>query len=165
MRYVEAPEPYEPAPGDGPSIFLAGGITTCPDWQQTVRRLLADAPVVLLNPRRADFDITRGDTAEQQVAWEYEHLHLADVTMFWFPRCDPRRTVQPIALFELGAAIAGWRRFVVGADDRYPRRLDIELQLRNALPRRTVHRNLADTVDAAMEVVRDRLAAGEGGER
>ena len=34
MRYVEAPEPYTPRPGDSPAIFLAGGITGCPDWQR-----------------------------------------------------------------------------------------------------------------------------------
>jgi hypothetical protein len=28
--YIEAPEEFE---GDGPSLFLAGGITACLDWQ------------------------------------------------------------------------------------------------------------------------------------
>jgi hypothetical protein len=31
---------------------------------------------------------------------------VADLTLFWFPRCDPRVTVQPITLFELGTALA-----------------------------------------------------------
>lgn len=157
-KYVEAPHEYRRDPEkDGPSIFLAGGITACEDWQLIVRDLLHGCPVVLLNPRRADFDVRNGDSAAEQVEWEYRHLHAADITLFWFPRCDPRETVQPIALFELGAAIAEHRvdpfgrRFVVGVDDEYPRRLDIDLQLANALPYQPVHRYLADTVEAAVK--------------
>ena len=29
MRYVEAPLRYD---GPGPSLFLAGGVSGCPDW-------------------------------------------------------------------------------------------------------------------------------------
>jgi hypothetical protein len=53
MIYIEAPNSYQPASGDGPSVFLAGGITGCPDWQRDARALLDAAPVVVLNPRRA----------------------------------------------------------------------------------------------------------------
>jgi hypothetical protein len=35
-----------------PAVFLAGGITGCPDWQAELVRMLADVPVALLNPRR-----------------------------------------------------------------------------------------------------------------
>ncbi|MFC4950570.1 nucleoside 2-deoxyribosyltransferase domain-containing protein [Pseudonocardia sp. GCM10023141] len=153
MRCVEAPQRYERLPGDGPSIFLAGGITGCPDWQSEALTRLAGTPLVLFNPRRAAFDVGRGDNAVQQIAWEYEHLTAADVTLFWFPRCDPRETVQPIALYELGMAVAaaraGTRRFAVGTDPDYPRRLDVEEQLRHALPGWPVHHTLHATVDAA----------------
>ena len=34
MRYIEAPDEFEP---DGtPSLFLAGGISGCGDWQRLV---------------------------------------------------------------------------------------------------------------------------------
>jgi Nucleoside 2-deoxyribosyltransferase like len=152
VRCIEAPQPYRHRAGDGPSIFLAGGITGCPDWQREVLALLAAAPVVVFNPRRARFDPAAGDTAEQQVGWEHRHLQLADVTLFWFPRSE--RCVQPIALFELGAvtAQAGWdrRRLVVGAAPDYARRTDVELQLRHRLPGLVVHRQLPDTVSAAV---------------
>ncbi|CAM5588581.1 hypothetical protein SAVIM338S_05170 [Streptomyces avidinii] len=52
MRYVEAPAEYRPAPGDAPSVFLAGGITHCPRWQPEAAAELAR--FVVLNPRRAD---------------------------------------------------------------------------------------------------------------
>jgi len=153
MIYVEAPTPYQPAPGDGPSLFLAGGITACPDWQSDARALLTDAPIVVLNPRRRHYNPAHGDTPDQQVAWEYHHLHLADLTLFWFPRCDPRLTVQPITLLELGTARAEThlqgRRITVGADPSYPRRHDLQLQLRHAAPTMNLHHTLhANVTDA-----------------
>ncbi|SPL89178.1 unnamed protein product [[Actinomadura] parvosata subsp. kistnae] len=36
--YYEAPDPYEPAPGDPPAVFLAGGITGVADWQRAAAR-------------------------------------------------------------------------------------------------------------------------------
>lgn len=150
MRYVEAPEDYVPSEGDGPSIFLAGGITGCEDWQTTARGLLFRQDVVLFNPRRADFDVTGGDSAQQQIDWEFRHLHRADLTMFWFPACDPKVTVQPIAMYELGAALGERRRIVVGADAQYPRRLDVVLQLRHVRPELVVGYSLEETLAAAL---------------
>ncbi|MGQ0574187.1 MAG: nucleoside 2-deoxyribosyltransferase domain-containing protein [Pseudonocardia sp.] len=160
MRYIEAPQPYERRPDDGPALFLAGGITACPDWQRDACELLRGAPVVLLDPRRAryEFDPQAGTGAHvEQVAWEYRCLQAADATLFWFPACDPCVTVQPITLLELGTAIAErrlcGRRVVVGADPGYPRRIDVELQLRQALPALTVHETLSGTVAAALHLL------------
>ena len=157
MIYVEAPTPYRPAPGDGPSLFLAGGITGCPDWQADARTLLADAPIVVLNPRRHHYNPADGDTAEQQVAWEYHHLHLADLTLFWFPRCDPRTTVQPITLLELGTALAETRLqgrlITVGADPDFPRRHDLHLQLRHGAPALNLHDTLPATIAGALRAL------------
>lgn len=154
MRVVEAPEPYEPAPGDGPSVFLAGGITGCPDWQATAIARFTGTSLVVFNPRRTAFDVARGDTAVQQIAWEYERLSGADLTLFWFPA---GAALQPIALYELGFAAAGaragTRRIVVGAEDGYPRRLDVVEQLRHALPAVTVHPDLDATLEAAFAAV------------
>jgi len=159
MIYIEAPHPYRPAHSDEPSIFLAGGITACPDWQRDARMLLTGKPVVVLNPRRASYDPDREDTLAQQVAWEHHHhhLHLADLTLFWFPHRDPQVTVQAITLLELGTAIAEaqlrGRRITVGADAHYPRRADLELQLHHALPELTLHPTLRDTVASALRTL------------
>jgi hypothetical protein len=154
MIYIEAPEPYQPAPGDGPSIFLAGGITGCPDWQREARSLIADQPVVVLNPRRANYRPEHGDTLAQQIAWEHHHLQQADHTLFWFPHSDPTVTVQPITLLELGTALAETRligrRITIGADRRYPRRPDLELQVHHALPEHLLHPTLPATIAAAL---------------
>lgn len=151
-RYIEAPENYVKSPGDPPALFLAGGITGCEDWQSDARDLLnaSEAPVVILNPRRADFDVTDPAAGPQQIAWEYRHLRLADVIMFWFPACDPAVTTQPIALFELGGALERTgTRLAVGVDPGYPRLVDVIEQCRLARPTLPVYVSLAATVSAA----------------
>lgn len=151
--YIESPTYYRPRPDDGPAVFLAGGITACEDWQAVAApefaRLRPD--VVVLNPRRAVFDVGDPAASAAQIMWEFQHLRVADLTMFWFPSCDPTRTVQPITLFELGAALADpARRVVVGADDAYPRLADVLLQAGLARPGLVVHTTLADTIAAAL---------------
>lgn len=137
-----------PAAGDPPSVFLVSGITHCPPWQPVAAAALAD--FVVLNPRRADFDVSDPSQTDVQIAWEHRHLMLADVTLFWFPVCDAALTVQPITLYELGAAAAvPGRRLVVGADPGYPRRADVVAQLALARPGLPVHRTLPEAVAAA----------------
>ncbi|MCP3757207.1 nucleoside 2-deoxyribosyltransferase domain-containing protein [Streptomyces sp. TBY4] len=139
---------HRPRPGDPPSVFLAGGITHCPPWQSAAAVALAD--FVVLNPRRTDFDVADPSQTDVQIAWEYRHLLLADLTLFWFPACDASLTVQPITLYELGAAAATPdRRLVVGADPGYPRRADVVTQLGLSRPDLQVHRTLPETVSAA----------------
>jgi hypothetical protein len=153
MNYIEAPNEWD---GQGPSVFLAGGITGCPDWQATARDLFHRlAPgIVVVNPRRANFQV--GDpTAGMQIAWEHENLHRVTATLFWFPVCDPVVTVQPIALFELGAALDNLsRRVAVGADPDYPRQVDVVTQAELARPGMQVNTTLARTVWTAIEAVR-----------
>ncbi|MFI5760461.1 nucleoside 2-deoxyribosyltransferase domain-containing protein [Streptomyces sp. NPDC051563] len=145
---MEAPAVHRPAPGDPPSVFLAGGITHCPPWQSRAAAALAD--FVVLNPRRTDFDVSDPSQTDVQIAWEYRHLQLADLTLFWFPACDASLTVQPITLYELGAAAATpGRRLVVGADPGYPRCADVRTQLALARPGLPVHRTLPETLAAA----------------
>lgn len=116
-------------------MFLGGGITGVEDWQASAVGMLeaSGVDVTVYNPRRSDFDVSDPAAHEEQVRWEYRHLHVADVVVFWFPACDPAVTVQPIALAELYAAMERRSQsLVIGAADGYPRRRDIELQLRCA---------------------------------
>ena len=157
MLYIEAPTPYLPTDADGPVIFLAGGISGCPHWQPTAYALMSDQAVVVLNPRREHYNPAQRDAHAQQVAWEYRHLRLAHVTLFWFPVCDPQVTVQPITLLELGTALAEarliGRKIAVGSDLAYPRRLDLELQISHALPNLPLHDTLADTVADSLRCI------------
>ncbi len=140
MRYVEAPTEYT---ATDPAVFLAGGITDCPDWQLVARDLLADAPCVVLNPRRADFPIHDPGAAAGQIDWEFRHLRLADVVLFWFPAST---SVQPIALYELGAHAAMGKPIAVGTDPLYSRRMDVALQLEHVRPDVPVYHSLARVV-------------------
>ncbi|MCC9711755.1 nucleoside 2-deoxyribosyltransferase domain-containing protein [Streptomyces sp. MNU76] len=70
------------------------------------------SPAVVLNPRRDDFPACHVEAAREQTAWEYEHLRIADVILFWF--CA--EAVQPIALYELEAQAARGTRLAVGRD-------------------------------------------------
>lgn len=143
-RYVEAPTDYD---GDLPSVFLAGGITGCPMWQAQAYEQLADLPIAVLNPRRPNFPIHDPSAAPTQIAWEFRHLHLADLVLFWFPDSGP--VIQPIALYELGAHAATGKPIVVGADVNYVRRQDVVLQLKHIRPNLIVWSTLEETVEVA----------------
>jgi hypothetical protein len=151
-RYFEAPDYYRPAAGDPPAVFLAGGITGCPDWQSDLAEDLLPEGLVVLNPRRRNFPIHDPAAGPAQIAWEHHHLHLPGViTAFWFAA----ETVQPIALLELGAALDNpARRIAVGAHPRYPRRLDVVEQTRLARPGlRPVWSTLDGLAAGVMEVI------------
>ena len=129
MRYVEAFEEWD---GKYLGLFIAGGITGCPNWQQVLCSLLADRsfPGVVINPRRDNFPIHDPNAAREQITWEFRHLKAAHMISFWFAA----ETIQPIVLYELGA----WARYpkpiFVGVHPKYPRRQDVEIQLELARP-------------------------------
>ena len=149
VRYIEAPAAYEKSEKYEKSLFLAGGISNCPDWQAEAAALLSDHDgLTVLNPRRADFSLA-AETAVEQITWEYRQLRRADVILFWFTA----GSVQPITLFELGVHTTRDVPLAVGADPDYPRRLDVEVQLSLARPGLTVHNSLAATVAAARELI------------
>jgi hypothetical protein len=126
MEYVECPENWEPLPHQ-PSVFLAGGITGCPDWQRELASMLRLTNYAVLNPRRKIFPMGDPSAAEQQITWEFRHLRKADVIAFWF--C--KESIQPIALFELGAWSQSRKNLVlVGVEQGYPREQDIHIQMK-----------------------------------
>jgi hypothetical protein len=116
--------------GGGPSLFLAGGITGCPDWQSQLIDLLADAPFDLFNPRRKNFPIQDPSAAAEQIAWEHRHLRQATAIAFWFAA----EQLQPIVLYELGAWSMTRKQLFVGVHPAYQRRIDVEIQTRLARP-------------------------------
>lgn len=136
-----------------PCVFLAGGITDCPDWQTEAATRLTEAGISVYNPRREQWDMTSGPAASvAQIEWEHLRLRSANLTMFWFPRSV--RSVQPIALYELGFAIGEGRPIVVGADPAYMRHLDVVTQLALAAPDTTVHHTLPATIAATIAAFR-----------
>jgi len=121
-KIITAPEPLEQSES---SIFLAGGISNCPDWQADVAdRLSRNTNSIIYNPRRADFNMEAyEEVSREQIRWEFYALRMAKVNLFWFP-CE---TLCPITLFELGAAIPRLHpgALMVGTHPDYQRRFDI----------------------------------------
>lgn len=145
------------------SVFLAGGITDCPDWQADVIKAfdkhLRKLPIVLLNPRRADFPMNDPNASQAQIEWEFDMLQRADVILFWFPK----ETLCPITLYELGFQMG--RRFgenattyphiAVGTHPEYKRKQDVVIQTYLVDSRLTVHSTFSGLVTEAMNMAAD----------
>jgi hypothetical protein len=99
------------APGDydvhkrKTSIFLAGSIEMglAENWQDLVVRALDDLDILILNPRRAQWDASWEQSIDnpqfrEQVEWELDALHAADMVIMYFAP----ETKSPITLLELG---------------------------------------------------------------
>ena len=129
-RYVEALDSPKHESGDV-FVFMAGGITGCPNWQQELVELLSGVDgLVLVNPRRAEFPIGDPNAALEQIAWEHDHLRMVDAILFWFP-CE---TLCPIVLYELGAWSMTDKPLWVGTHPDYARRCDVEIQTQLTRP-------------------------------
>ncbi len=120
-RMITPPDVYL---GPEPSLFLAGGISECADWQRDLAEALAALPWVLINPRHPAFDAANPEAAAQQIGWEFRHLQRARAVSFWFPP----ETLCPITLYELGKLSAGSKPLFIGVDPGYQRRQDVIIQ-------------------------------------
>ncbi len=121
--------------GNGFKIFLAGGITNCPDWQSDLIAKLRGSNITtnidIYNQRRKNFPINDPKASYEQILWEFEKLKDADMIVFWFSR----GSLNPIVLYELG--MWGNSRdtpITVGIDREYERRQDVMIQTNLARP-------------------------------
>jgi hypothetical protein len=106
-------------------LFLAGGITGCENWQILMINKLKDVKnLTIYNPRRKEFDVNDKNIMEQQIVWEYNHLHKVDIVSFWFAK----ETLNPITLYELGKANASNKEIIIGIDPEYVRKDDVIIQ-------------------------------------
>jgi len=115
--------------GNGFKIFLAGGITNCPDWQTDIIAKLRGSNIIIdldiYNPRRKNFPIHDPNASLEQIKWEFEKLKNADMIIFWFSR----GSLNPIVLYELG--MWGNSRntpIIIGTDNEYERKRDVIIQ-------------------------------------
>lgn len=127
MNYVECPDTYT---GNQKSLFVAGGISGCPDWQKEYVHLLHPLDIAVFNPRRSSWKGLDPEETERQVTWEHTHLSRADVISFWF--CA--ETLNPIALYELGFWMNSNKPIVIGSHIEYQRVADVVIQTRLARP-------------------------------
>jgi len=129
MQYIEALTTYIDNQAQR-SVFLAGGISGCYDWQADVSQMLAETSLVVLNPRRANFPINDPSQSQLQIQWEHEHLRKASAILFWFPP----ETLCPITLYELGTWSNSQKPIFIGVHPNYQRRIDVEIQTRLIRP-------------------------------
>lgn len=127
MKYIECPQIYE---GGKKSLFMAGGITGCRNWSKDLVEMLKETELILLNPRRKNYNPLAPNIETEQITWEFDHLKRASATSFWF---SPE-TLCPITLYELGKKTAGRKPLFIGVDSKYARKIDIEIQTRLERP-------------------------------
>ncbi len=122
------------------TLFLAGGISNCPDWQSDLIKLIDKLPITTLNPRRLSFDTSNPSATDFQIAWEHRHLHIAETISFWFPK----ETECPITLFELGYWLLSSKPLIIGADPDYIRIQEIFAYLAIHRPELRIDTTLKD---------------------
>jgi hypothetical protein len=150
-HYIESPE--RTALGTAsPSVFVAGGITGCWNWQEHASMLLVLNGITAVNPRREDFPMGDPNAAEAQIEWEFDFLQAVDGIIFWFTA----DTLQPITLFELGKWITRDKPIAVGCDAGYARLQDVQIQTGLERPGFIVH----DNIDDVIQDIKQQLRAG-----
>lgn len=111
------------------------------NWQDQVINSLIDCDVLVLNPRRDQWNLDlvqdiSNPQFKEQVVWELEHLEIADLIVFYF---DPNGTA-PISLLELGLFIG--KKIIVCCPPGYYRRGNLQI-----VCERYVYLKLIDTLD------------------
>ena len=137
-----------------PSVFLAGSIEMgrAEDWQTRIASALADLDVVILNPRRDEWDASWRQSIDNpkfrdQVDWELDAQARATVIAMYF---SPS-TQAPITLLELGL-FAGSGKLIVCCPDGYWRKGNVEIVCaRHSIP-------LVADLDTLATAARARLA-------
>lgn len=138
------------------AVFVAGGISDCPDWQQELIQHIDSDRFDVINPRRVDGLAKNGTDARRQIAWEHLALENSQIVLFWFPK----ESLCPIALFEYGKmlerACKEGLRVIAGVHPEYPRAFDLDEQTQLAVDWHTDDEIALDLVtgwDAFLELV------------
>lgn len=132
MLVVTAPHLYIPR-HDEITVFLAGGISGCRDWQkETIEHLRefvgkGDDQVVIYNPRHENFDIKNRFATTDQITWEYQYLNQVDIFSMYFVGGDQ---IQPICMYELGRYTKPYdEQQVISVEREYMRTDDVIIQI------------------------------------
>ena len=142
-----------------PSVFLAGGITNCKEWQKKVIEELEFEDISIFNPRQEHFDITDKNAAYKQIQWEFERLEQMDIFSMYF--CNDNST-QPICMYELGRNIvrmqnrfpSDWeKRIIISVEDGYERVKDVLVQTELATKGRIFVETGADPQSHAQYII------------
>ncbi len=181
IQVIAAPSVEKPL---CPSVFLAGGITKCQDWQNEVIKILQNKDdeddnfmpysgesftymplspynMTIFNPRQEHFDITDSKASYKQILWEFERLECADIFSMYF--CESESD-QPICMYELGRNIVrmqnrfpnDWeQRIIISVEAGYKREQDVLIQTDLCAPILCVNRHIDPKVHA--EIIRHNI--------
>lgn len=130
MIEVQAPHAYAQHSGKT-KVFLAGSIEMgrAAEWQKRVVEEVGDLDIVVLNPRRRDWDSSWEQTIHhpqfrEQVEWELQALDDSDIVVMYF---DPE-TKSPITMLELGVHAATTpEKVIVCCPDGFWRKGNIDI--------------------------------------
>src|SRR5271157_1027896 len=147
MIEVKAPNRVQGHYNSHMKIFLAGSIEmgTAEDWQSRVVKDMVGYDIVILNPRRDNWDSSWVQSAEnpqfvEQVTWELDQMSDSDIVIFYF---DPT-TKSPITLLELGLTVGqGNQQIIVCCPDKFWRKGNVDIVC-SRLPQ---HVSLVDTYE------------------
>jgi hypothetical protein len=117
---------------EGSSVFLAGSIEMgkAENWQDFVTKELSREDVIILNPRRDDWDSSWEQQIDnlkfrEQVMWELKAMERADIIAMYF---DPS-TKSPISLLELGLYACS-KKLIVYCPEGFWRKGNVDLVCR-----------------------------------
>lgn len=127
MRIIKAPK-REEIKNDEICIFLAGSIEMGAAEQRVEKSFEGAKNVVLLNPRRDDWDSSwvqsiKNDQFVEQVCWELDSLDMADIVLLYF---DPK-TKSPISLLELGLYAPTKEHLIVCCPEGFWRKGNVDI--------------------------------------
>ena len=135
------------------SVFLAGTIDNgdSEDWQSLAENYLSDLDVLILNPRRDQWDSTWEQSIsnpkfKEQVEWELEGLERVDQILIYFAP----HSKSPISLLELGLN-ASKNNVTIICPQGFWRRGNIEVLAHR------VNSPLYETLDEGLAQLRKRL--------
>jgi len=134
MKEIKAPKPLEFS-SDNEVIFLAGSIEmgAAENWQTRIIQELKNKDVIILNPRRDDWDSSWEQKIDnpnfrEQVEWELDAMSEANLIAMYF---DPN-TKSPITLLELGLfhEKTPYRELIVYCPEGYWRKGNVDIVCR-----------------------------------
>ena len=130
MIEIISPDPHDHLPNIK-KVFVGGSIEMgkARDWQAMLSEIVAPFDIVLLNPRRKQWDSTWEQSINnpvffEQVTWELDGINDADLCIFHF---EPG-TFSPITLMEFGyVAAKPDKKCVVSCPDGFWRKGNVEI--------------------------------------
>lgn len=130
MIHIKAPHCYS-VHLEKKSVFLAGSIEmgAAENWQEAVVEGLRSTDLVILNPRRDDWNVSWVQSIDnphfrEQVEWELDALDAATFVAFYF---SPG-TKSPITLMELGLhVVKNSKKLIVCCPEGFWRKGNVDI--------------------------------------